>query len=81
MFISRAEKNLLKKQIQILTDRADALETAIGLLGTDLHTHLIKKEFEAADKKPKRRGPAWTPEQRAAASERMKKMHAEGKYK
>lgn len=67
MFISKAEK-------QSMLDRITRLETTIKNI-----TFASQFDGSSVVKKPKRQGPDWTPERRAIASEKMKKVWANKK--
>jgi hypothetical protein len=60
MFISKAELEKIRNQIEFLQELAIKLQTEIN-------------ELKGAQKKP-RQGRDWTPEQRAQASEQMKQI-------
>jgi hypothetical protein len=60
MFISKAELEKIRNQIEFLQELAIKLQTEIN-------------ELKGTQKKP-RQGRDWTPEQRAQASEQMKQI-------
>ena len=68
MFISKAELEKIRNQIEFLQELAIKFQTEINELKV------------AQDKKP-RKGRDWTPEQRALASQKMKKIWANKKEK
>lgn len=70
MFISKEEKREILFKIELLEGKVDYLILRLASL-----------EPQPATGKPPRQGRYWSPEQRAVASERMKKYQAEKKAK
>jgi len=68
MFISKEEKRAILFKIELLEGKVDYLIRRLGNV-----------EPQPASVKPPRQGRNWSPEQRAKASERMKKRHEEEK--
>ena len=71
MFISKAEKEDLFYRIGVLEQRVNDLTAKVVMLG----------KFPQARAEKPRQGRDWTPEQRAVASEQMKKFWANKKEK
>ena len=69
MFISPAEKDAIRTSINLLQERIAELEITIK----SLTTAPVKPAKPA---KPARQKRNWSPEQRAAASARMRERHA-----
>jgi hypothetical protein len=68
MFISKEEKRAILFRIELLEGKVN-----------DLICKLNSVEPQPTTGKPARQGRTWSPEQRAAASDRMKKKHEEEK--
>ena len=86
MFISKAEKTQIQEALyridpvlQQLTEIMQGLNERVGLIEEAITKGYIN-ELKGSQKKP-RQGREWTPEQRALASEQMKKIWANKKEK
>lgn len=71
MFISKAEKDHLIASVSMLQEQVRGLTAQVMLMMRHPEVRIDKV----------RKGREWTPEQRAIASERMKKWQAEAKAK
>ena len=68
MFITNAEKAQISSSLKLLQAQIQDLKAELGSM---------KKLMTAPANPPRRKSREWTPEQRKAASDRMKKRHEE----
>jgi len=72
MFISNAEKNQISLSLKLLQAQIQDLKAELAAM---------KKLITVSENPPKRKSREWTPEQRKAASDRMKIRQANEKAK